>query len=204
MATKPFAPKDAETLKAEVLTELGIEYEGNEEVVDKIVARDLKDEEVKASLHEQKEKRGEKLTVYEKRLRDAGFDPETGEKLKSNDAPKDEKKDEVIFTPKDYLALTENKVGSEDFDEVMRISKLLGKPVAETLKDKTAQLILQAHREERATAEATATGTSRQRTSTTVGEKVVKDFESGKLPETVEEEKALADAQFKQLLKGTK
>lgn len=111
---------------------------------------------------------------------------------------------EVPLSPKDYLALTENKVTSDDFDEVVRLSKVLGKTISETLKDKTAKIILTQRAEERATAEATHTSTSFKRSSKSTTEKVLTDFNSGNLPTTEEGSAALAKAQFEQLLKGTK
>lgn len=79
-----------------------------------------------------------------------------------NKAEKPEKKESVSadtnLSPKDFLALTEQKVTSEDFDEVMRVAGLLGKPVAEALNDSVLKTILKTRQEERATALATQTG----------------------------------------------
>lgn len=47
--TKPFQPKTREEIKAEVLTNYGINYEVNGELVDKIVEDRFKDEEFKAA-----------------------------------------------------------------------------------------------------------------------------------------------------------
>ena len=56
MTIKSFAPKDVKTLKTEITNELGIDYEANQELVDKMVERELKSEKFKASLHEEKKK----------------------------------------------------------------------------------------------------------------------------------------------------
>lgn len=128
-------------------------------------------------------------------------------KQKSAVEKKEEKTEEVKeigLSPKDYLALTEHRVSSEEFDKVMEISKLLNKPVAETLQDKTARLILQAYREERATAEATATSGGGRKSGTSVKGKILEDYQKGIKPDTEEGSAALASAQFEQLLKGTK
>ena len=203
MTKQEFAPKDAETLQTEVLEDLGLEYGGNEEMVDKIVDRHLKDEAFKASLHEQKEKRGEKITGYKKKFKEAGFDPETGKKAepKGSELKDVEKTTKNELSPKDYLALVESKVSSEDFDEVMRLSGVLGKGVMETLKDKTAQLILKERAEERASAETASTETSRRRSGQSHGNKLMGDLQSGKVPQTEGENETLAKAQFEQLLK---
>lgn len=79
--TADFAPKGVDIIKSEVLEDLNEQYEGNEVKVDKIVARRLKDEEFKASLHDDKMKARTKLK--EARVL-AGLDPETGEKLPTN------------------------------------------------------------------------------------------------------------------------
>ena len=69
-----------------------------------------------------------------------------------------DKSTDLNLTPKDYLALTEHKVTSEDFDEVVRVAGILGKPVAEALQDGVLKTILKTRAEERATALATQTG----------------------------------------------
>lgn len=123
--------------------------------------------------------------------------------LKGNAVKKEE---EVVapkndLTPKDYLALTENKITSEDFDEVVRIASVLGKSISETLKDKTAQAILKGRQEERATAEATSTATSRRKSGQNQSERLLSNLQKGELPETEEDARALAEAQFKQLFR---
>ena len=71
-----FAPKGEEVLRAEAVAVLGLDaYEGNEEVVDRIVADNLKREETLASFHEDKTKNMEKLKEARKQL---GLDTETG------------------------------------------------------------------------------------------------------------------------------
>ena len=203
--TVEFAPKDAETLKLEILEDLSLdEYEGNEETVDKVLARRTKDEEFKASLHTDKNKHLEGKKGLEEKMRKAGLDPETGGKLQTKvvetetETPKND-----TLSPKDYLALTENKVGSEDFDEVMRLSKVLDKPIFETLKDSTTKLILKNRLEERETASATETKKSYKKSGQSTGDRLINDFEKGNVPDTEEDTAKLAEAQFSKL-KGTK
>ena len=76
-----FSPKDENTLKTEITAELGIAYEGNEEMVDKLIARELKSEEFKASLHADKVKHLTRKDFYKQQLEKAGFDPQTGKKV---------------------------------------------------------------------------------------------------------------------------
>lgn len=76
-----------------------------------------------------------------------------------------------MLSPKDYLAMTENKITSDDFDEVVRLKKVLGKTdIAETLKDKTAKLILEQRAEERRSAAAANTGNNRRSSSKPEGD----------------------------------
>ena len=100
------------------------------------------------------------------------------ERAKKKDAPKEE-----TFTPKDYLALTEMKVSSEDFDEVVRVSKILDKNIADTLKDKTMQSILKERVDERNTARATQTGGGRRASSQTTPEALFDKAQKGELNE---------------------
>lgn len=123
-----------------------------------------------------------------------------GGKKEEKEAPKDDNS----LSPKDYLALTENRIGSDDFDEVVRLSKIMDKSIAETLKDKTAQLIIKNRIEERATAEATATKSTRQKSGQSTDERLLSDLNKGILPETEEGAAALAKAQFETLLKGAR
>jgi len=106
----------------------------------------------------------------------------------------------VNLSPKDYLALTENGVKSDEYDRVIELSTLLRKPVFETLKDKTALQILKSEREERATANATATSAKVRKSGKSGKEVILDNFQSGKLPETEEDGKNLAEAQFEQLI----
>lgn len=83
---------------------------------------------------------------------------EKAEKAEKVTEKKEEVKADLNLTPKDYLALTEHKVTSEDFDEIVRVAGILGKPVAEALQDGVLKTILKTRAEERATALATQTG----------------------------------------------
>jgi len=160
MTKHEFAPKDAETLKSEILEETGIDYEDNQEMVDKLVDRELKSEDFKASLHEQKEKRGEKAGNYQEMLKKAGLDPETGEKLvakATGDGETTPKNDNL--SPKDFIAMRD--LHEEDIDYLLDESKLRKKSISELKKDPYMQIILKTREEERATAEATNTKVTR-------------------------------------------
>ena len=170
--TAEFAPKDAETIKAEVLEDLGEEYEGNEEKVDKIVARRLKDEEFKASLHADKKKHLEGKKAYEERMRKAGLDPETGAKLAPNDAGAEDKTSKNgDLSSRDIIALRD--VPEEDIDEVVEFAKFKGISIAEAKKNPIMQNILKTRAEERKTAEAASTNSTRRTSKTNTADNLL-------------------------------
>lgn len=155
MTQQHFAPKDAETLKTEIISDMGIEYEGNEDMVDKLVARELKDEEFKASLHADKNKHLESKKAYEERMRKAGIDPETGEKIDSKESTKSPSMD-----IKDIRALQD--VHDDDIEEVVEFSKFKKISIADAKRNPAIQSLLKTRAEERASALAASTQVSRR------------------------------------------
>lgn len=156
MTQQHFAPKDAETLKTEIISDMGIEYEGNEDMVDKLVARELKNEEFKASLHADKNKHLESKKAYEERMRKAGIDPETGEKIDSKESTKSPSSMDL----KDIRALQD--VHDDDIEEVIEFSKYKKISVAEAKRHPAVQSLLKVRSEERASALAASTQVSRR------------------------------------------
>ena len=91
---------------------------------------------------------------------------------------------EQSLTPKDTLALVDAKVSSEDIEEVTRVAKILGKPIAEALKDKTMQTILSERVEERKSAEIAQTGKNQRGVSKVTGADLLDKAEkTGEMPE---------------------
>lgn len=110
--------------------------------------------------------------------------------------------DEVRLSTKEVLALTESKISSEDYDEVVRVSKILGKSVSEALKDKTLISILAERAEERRTANATQTRGGARGTSTTSGASSLEKAEkTGEVPTTDEGMREMAEARLARLRK---
>lgn len=93
-------------------------------------------------------------------------------------------KSDLGLSPKDYLALTEKKITSEDFDEVMNWASYRKVSVSEALKDKTLQTILREKSEQRATDEATATHGRRPATTEPQGQELLRNASKGQLPDT--------------------
>lgn len=116
--------------------------------------------------------------------------------LKALKGEKDAPLQNPQFLPKDYLALTEFKVSSEDFDEVVRVAKILDKPISEALKDKTMKSILADRVEERRTANATQTGKANRGTTKSSGADILAAASQGKVPEDDAGIAALADARM--------
>lgn len=116
---------------------------------------------------------------------------------KLRDRIKSEKKDEVSETlnlsTRDTIALVEAKVSSEDYDEVVRVAKILNKTVADALKDKTMLSILRDRVEERQTAQATQTKSARG-SSRVSADALVTKARQGAIPTTDDEIARLAEA----------
>lgn len=121
-------------------------------------------------------------------------------RLKKEDKPKEDVstvQTNDALSPKDFLAMTERQVSSDDFDEVVRVSKLLNKPVHEALKDKTLQTILETRVEERKTAAATQSRGGQRAVSRVSGEELLNRAQkTGEVPATDEGMTALAEARL--------
>jgi len=153
MTQQQFAPKDAETLKTEITAELGLDYEGNEEMVDKIVNRELKGEEFKASLHADKVKHLSRKDFYKQQLVKAGLDPQTGEKIKPEAKATGGNEN---YSLSDIRAL--NDVHDDNVKKLVDYAKFLGVSVAEAKKTDEMQTYLNNENEKRKTAAASNTG----------------------------------------------
>ena len=111
------------------------------------------------------------------------------------------KKEEIGMTPKDTLALIEAKVSVEDYDEVVRVAKILGKPVMDALKDNTLKSILRERVEERLTANASQVKSPRS-SSKPAGEVLLDRASKGELPEKDEDITNLAEARMAERLQN--
>ena len=160
-----FSPKGEEVLKSEVLEDLGMDYDGNEEVVDRVIARRLKDEEFKASLHADKKKHLEGKQVYAEIMKKAGIDPETGQKVSNDIKPNggDTTPKNDTLSAKDIIAIRD--LHEEDAEYLIEEAKLRGKAAAEMKKDPYMKIILQTRAEERKTAEVTNVASTKKGTS---------------------------------------
>lgn len=104
------------------------------------------------------------------------------ERLKKKDEPETSEN----LSTKDILALIEAKVSPDDYEEVSRVAKILGKQTHEALKDDTLKLILETRAEQRRTANATQTRGSRGTTKVSGEDLLTKAEKTGEVPETDE------------------
>ena len=190
-----FAPKDAEVLKSEVLEDLGIEYEGNEEQIDKLVSRRLKDEEFKASLHADKNKHLEGKKKYEERMKKAGLDPETGEKTESNDL-KPTGGEKVSLKDRVLEARALENVHEDDVEELAEYAERKGVTLWEAKKSPYLQAFFKTRKEERASADAANTGTTRRSNKQDSDEALIAKMEKDEDMTDEERQRAVA-AQFR-------
>lgn len=101
------------------------------------------------------------------------------------------------FSPKDVLALTEHGVKSDDFDEVVRVAKVLNKPIADALKDPILKSILNDRAEERKTSNATATRGGVRNVVKSTGQDLLRKAETtGEVPDSDEGMRKLAEARI--------
>ncbi len=192
--TADFAPKGEETLRTEALEDLGLDaYEGNEEVVDRVVARLKSSEDFKASVHDQKKEHQSKAEKRAELLKKNGFDPETGEKLATNVVvePKTEG-----MTAKDVIAIRD--LHEADLEFVMAEAKLRSLTLSETKTLPHIQNTLKLMGEERRTAEATVTRPTSKSTAKGVETELVKKADKMQLSpdEMAEGAKALINEVF--------
>lgn len=184
MTKKNFMPKSAETLKTEIIAELGIDYEGSEEMVDKLVSRELKGEQFKASLHQDKNKHLGRKEIYKQVLVEAGLlDPKTGELKK----PKGEKKEPKgeDYSLQDIRALQD--VHDEDIEEIRDFAKYKGISISDAKKHPVVITLLADKQEKRKTAEASNTGGGRGGSQPPSYKKILEDAEKGIIPENPED-----------------
>jgi hypothetical protein len=75
-----FTPKGEEEIKQEIVSELGLDEEADKEKLEKMVAREMEHQTKLSTAIRQKQTHREKAMTHEARLRELGFDPETGKK----------------------------------------------------------------------------------------------------------------------------
>ena len=113
-------------------------------------------------------------------------------KTKPEAKPKPAEKSDGL-TSMDVLVLTKANVHEDDIEEVINYAKYKGVDTKTALKDKTLQTILRDRSEQRTTAEATSTNSSRRGSGKPTNEQLLADAFQGKFTDDAE---ALAEARF--------
>jgi len=134
----------------------------------------------------------ERLKKAEEIAENQRIKAEKAEKLAKKPKEEDTSK-KSDYSLADIRALS--KVHDDDIERVEKFVKSEGVSYAEALKNEDLQAILSSREEKRNTASATNTGTSRRGSSKPTGEKLIEDFENGKMPEDTD---ALAQARMEQ------
>jgi hypothetical protein len=99
------------------------------------------------------------------------------------------------LTPTDIYALLKADVEEEDFQEVVDYARLKGVPIKDALKSSVVQGIITEKKEERKTAEATATGNKRSRPKPPTGDELLNRVRTtGEVPERDEDIQALVSS----------
>jgi len=114
-----------------------------------------------------------------------------GKREDGGDTPKNE------LSQSDLITLIRADVPEEDFEEVISYAQFKKISVKEALKSSVVRTILSERKEERETAQATSTGNKRKGTHTPSGKELLANArKSGELPESDEDIRKLAAAQF--------
>lgn len=135
-----------------------------------------------ASLKESSEKHKELADNYKVRAEKAEDKAKKGDTTPNKD-DETSKKDEDSLSTTDIYALVKAEVPEEDVEEVLKASKLLGKSIAESLKDDVVISILATKQEQRDTVKATSTDNKRSTTKKISGAEVLKKMSTGEMPE---------------------
>lgn len=152
--------------------------QNTEETFEDEPVEDEKDKTIK-SLEAQKEH-------WRKKAQEAAQKPETKTVKSSND-----------LSQKDLFAMMNAKVSTEDFDEVVEFAKFKKIPVAEALNSSTLKAILNEKAEQRRTAQATSTGSTRRSSTKLSDEAILENASRGNLPESDEEIRRLVQLRHK-------
>jgi len=150
-------------------------------------AEEIEDLKKKAEVSSQNFERAKKAEEELKKLKD-----------KANEDKGDVTKETANeLSAKDFLALNEKGITSQDFDEVMDYAKYRNVSISEALEDKTLQSILQTKKEERKTAEATHTqGGARGATKNDGASLLHKFRDTGEFPDDPDDLKKMFQAEI--------
>ena len=170
---------DADTLNSGVQDTLPEDTDESLEESD--VQEETQEETQDTQQEDEKEKLRAELEKLKQEARNQKIRAEKAEKLAKSSAKPD-------LTPTDIYALLKADVEEEDFQEVVDYAHLKGISVKDALKSSVVQGIIAEKKEERKTAEATATGNKRSRPKPPTGDELLhKARTTGELPDREED-----------------
>lgn len=157
-----------EEVRDKVISDFGFDPEADKEKIDKMVSREIDHSKKLSKTIGQKIKYRDSVGKIPKDTKNNTVEPQ---------------KVEEGLSDSDFYALMNAKVPEEDLDDVKKSAKLLGKSIRESLTDPVVKTILARKAEERATAEAANTNTSRRTTSKPNAAVLLENLKKGEVPE---------------------
>lgn len=165
-------PKE-EDIRAEIISEFGFDETADAEKIETAVKREMNQRTITSKAI--KAKIDHRTTAEGLRKK---VPPE--QKAPVQESKKEEKP--VLSTP-DLYALIGAKVPEEDVEEVQKAAKLLGVSIAEALKDDVLKGVLARRLEQRNSANASNTNTSRKGNAKKSDADILKEASDGKIPD---------------------
>ncbi len=110
--------------------------------------------------------------------------------------PQSTPSDEGSLSSKDLYALMDAKVPQDDVDEVVQAAKILKLPIPQAIKHNVVRTLLAEKAEERRTAAAANTGSTRRGSSKVSEEQLLTNARAGKFPENDEDINRLVDNRY--------
>lgn len=151
-------------------------------------------EEVTEEVEESVEELRERLAKAEELANNQKIRAEKAERLAKAKPPTDVN----ALASKDLVAIMNAKVPEEDIDEVVEYAKYKKTSVSEVLKDPIMKATLDLRSEERNTASAANTSTSRRGSTRIPDDVLISNASRGKMPENDREIERLMNAKYKQ------
>lgn len=159
------------------------------------VEEQVEEEQVEEEVDETPEELKDKLEKAEELANNYKIRAEKAEKLSKQKAPTDPN----ALASKDLVAIMNAKVPEEDIDEVVEYAKYRKTSISEILKDPIMKATLDLRAEERNTASAVNTTTSRRSSSRVPDDVLLSNASKGKFPESDTEIARLMKAKYAQV-----
>jgi len=147
---KSFTPKSEETLKEEIITEFDFDEEQDAERISKLLVQRIEHQKELSIAIEQKIRQRSKAESLEKRLKDAGVDPETGDRIgQSKSAGSEMSSDSIASLRREIDDLKMGMAGDfpeEIRKEVEQLAKLNGISYKDASKSEYIKFRMEQHK----------------------------------------------------------